>query len=376
MLDIAIIGAGGTGCAAARFAARAGHSVTVWERFTVDHDQGSSFGGSRIVRRTYPDALYMGLMGQAYPLWAALEKEAGETLLVRCGGLTFGSADNPVMAETEESLRVNGVAFERWTAAQVGERFPALRLGEGQSGIFQEDTGYLRASACVRAQMRLAQAAGAVLRENVVVEGIEPGKGGRVRVKTGDGAWEFDKVLVTAGAWMADLLPLLGLPLTVTRQYYAHLRAARVEEFAVGAFPVWIDADANFYGFPDDGETPGVKVAWHEHGQPTHPDRVARTVTDDDREPLTAYAAQHLPGLSGPPLWEKTCLYTNAPDEDFVLDAVPDVPGAFLCSGCSGHGFKFTILLGQILCRLAWGEAVGADVSRFGLARFNGGAVA
>lgn len=370
-MNIAIIGAGAVGSAAARFLAQAAHRVTVLEQFTLDHDRGSSFGASRLIRRTYPDALYTRMMATAYELWADLERQSGQELFVRCGGLTFGCHDNPTMADTEEALRVNGVPFERLSADEVRERFPPLRLDDGQYAIWQSDSGFLRASRCVRAQMQLALIAGAHLRENARVQDIRSVAADRVRITLSDGPEDFDRVLVTVGSWMGALLPELRLPLVVTRQYYAHLEPQNdAQAFDRGTFPVWIDADTNFYGFPSDGETPGVKIAWHERGQAMHPDQTRRVPDEKDRRPLLDYAVQRLPDLSKTIVSEKTCLYTNTPDEDFIVDAIPGLPGGFLCSGCSGHGFKFSIFLGRILADFAVNRPSEHELARFRLSRF------
>lgn len=357
MLNVAIIGAGGVGGAAARFLASAGHAVTVFERFTLDHDFGSSWGDSRIIRRTYPDPFYTRLMGTAYDLWAELERDAGEELFVRCGGLTFGRADNPEMAQTEDALTANGVLFERLAADETAERFPALHLDDGQYAIYQADSGLLKASACVRAQMRLAREAGATLKENAPVTLADVAG--------------FDRVLVAAGAWTSSLLPELFLPLTVTRQYYAHLLPqTNAEQFEVGALPVWIDADTHWYGFPRHGELPGVKLAAHDGGLPTDPGGVRRDADEADRLPLRAYAARRLPDLSPSVAFEKVCLYTKTPDEDFLMGAIPARPGGFFCSACSGHGFKFTVLMGRILADWALGRTPPFDANRFRATRF------
>src|SRR4051812_13515843 len=104
-MRIAVLGLGGVGTAAARFLAAAGHAVVGFEQFRLDHDRGSSYGGSRIIRKVYPDALYASLMEAAYPLWEELERESGETVLVRCGGFFFGPEGDPNMAATEGALR-------------------------------------------------------------------------------------------------------------------------------------------------------------------------------------------------------------------------------------------------------------------------------
>src|SRR5687767_11936979 len=156
-MRVAVIGAGGVGSAAARFLAAAGHSVTVLEQFEVDHDRGSSYGQSRVIRRVYPDVFYTELMEHAYRLWRELEADADETLLLETGGLFFGPADHPDMRVAEAALREAGVPFEVWDARRTAERVPQIRLETSEVAISQGETGILRASRCVRALIRLAR---------------------------------------------------------------------------------------------------------------------------------------------------------------------------------------------------------------------------
>lgn len=374
MARIAVLGAGGVGSAAARFLARDGHDVTVVEQFEPDHDRGSSYGASRIIRKTYTDGFYTALMTEAYPLWDELEREAGEPLFARTGGLFFAPADHPELAAIRRALGDNGVPFEELDPASCARKFPGLRLLAGESGVFEREAGFLHASACVRANLRLAAARGARVRSKTAVEALEPRPSGITLVLAGGERLEFDRVVVAAGPWTARLLArFVPLPFTITRQPYCHFEPdVPVEEFGVGRFPVWIDFATNFYGFPHDGRTPGVKVAWHETGLPTDPDRVDRELHESDREPLRRYCAQHLPGLSPRVRFEKVCLYTMSPDKDFVVDQLPGEPRVTLVGGLSGHGFKFTVLLGRIAAWMAAGQKVPWDLSRLSRARFAG----
>src|SRR5438876_8523521 len=172
-MRVAVMGAGGVGSAAARFLAKAGHDVTVLEQFAVDHDRGSSYGQSRVIRRVYPDVFYTRLMERAYRLWRQLEAEAGEALLLETGGLFFGPADEQEMRAAEAALREAGVPFEVWDARRTAERVPPLRLDAGEVAISQGETGILRASRCVRANVRLARSLGAAVRENTPVSHFE-----------------------------------------------------------------------------------------------------------------------------------------------------------------------------------------------------------
>ncbi|QRO01585.1 N-methyl-L-tryptophan oxidase [Archangium violaceum] len=369
MTRIAVLGAGGVGSAAARFLAREGHEVTVLEQFETDHDRGSSYGTSRIIRKTYTDGFYTALMGEAYPLWDELEREAGESLFARTGGLFFGPEDHPELAAVRRALKDNGVPFEELEPSTCARRFPRLQLLPGEAGVFEREAGFLRASACVRANLRLATAHGARVRSRTPVEGLEPRPGGIRLTLAGGEALEIDRLVVTAGPWTARLLaPFVTLPFTVTRQVYCHFEPeAPLADFGAERFPVWIDLATNFYGFPHDGQSPGVKVAWHMPGTPTDPDQVDWTLHEEDREPLRRYCAGHLPGLSSRTAYEKVCLYTMTPDSDFVVDHLPGEPRVTLVGGLSGHGFKFTVLLGRIAAWMATDRKVPWELSRFAL---------
>ncbi|MFL5346126.1 MAG: N-methyl-L-tryptophan oxidase [Hyalangium sp.] len=371
MARIAVLGAGGVGSATARFLARERHDVTVIEQFEPDHDRGSSYGTSRIIRKTYTDGFYTALMTQAYPLWDELEREAGEALFARTGGLFFGPTEHPELAAIRRALEDNGVPFEELDPTACARRFPQLRLLPGESGLFEREAGFLRASACVRANLRLATTHGARLRTRATVQAIEPRPGGITLVLAGEESLEFDRVVVAAGPWTGRLLSrFVSLPFTVTRQTYCHFEPELpATEFGVDRFPVWIDFATNFYGFPNDGRLSGVKVAWHETGTPTDPEQVDRELHDFDREPLRRYCAEHLPGLSPCVAFEKVCLYTMTPDHDFVVDHLPGEPRVTLVGGLSGHGFKFTVLLGRIAAWMATGQPVPWNLSRFALAR-------
>jgi len=370
-MKVAVLGLGGVGTSAARFLAAAGHQVVGFEQFRLDHDRGSSYGGSRIIRRVYPDAVYARLMNAAYPLWDQLERESGEPLFLRTGGFFFGPEGHPEMSATEGALREVGVPYRRWSRAEANEHLPQFVLGPEEYGIFEPDSGLLRASRCVLAGARAARAAGAELREGVKVEALEPEADG-LRLTCGGESESFDRVVVTAGPWTGKLLEsFVRLPLTVTRQQYAHfaVRGDRAA-FAPHRFPIWIDMAQAFYGFPEHSDHPGAKVALHRPGLVHDPDSPDREPSEVDNEVLRAYLSHRLPGLSEAVTYAKVCLYTMTPDEDFIIDRLPEEPRVVFIGGLSGHGFKFTVLLGQVAARLALDEDPGHNLSRFALGRF------
>jgi monomeric sarcosine oxidase len=369
-----IVGVGGVGAMAAWRLAKAGQEVIALEQFRLDHDRGSSYGDSRIVRRVYPDALYTALMADAYTLWDELQTSMGEELFHRVGGVFCGPADHPQVKAAQEALAASGVEYEVLHADACARRFPAFALRPDELAVYEPSMGYARASRCVLAAVQMARRYGAQIREETPVVGIEAAPDG-VRVALGSGETvTADRLLLTAGAWTGPRLAELGarVPLVVTRQAYVHLRPARNEaDFEAGRFPVWIDVQANTYGFPRLGDVPGVKIGLHDRGTVTTPETVDREVREEDRDAARRYAARRFPWLSPDVVYEKICLYTNTPDEDFIVDAIPNLPGAFVISACSGHGFKFTPLLGQVAADLAADRPIIYDLSRFRLSRFH-----
>jgi len=248
---------------------------------------------------------------------------------------------------------------------------PCLRLEPGEVAISQADTGILRASRCVRANIALARTRGAVVRDNSKVSGYEATAQG-VRLALSDGLrLTVDRLVLAAGPWTPALLAELGVPLQVTRQPYVHFApAGEGSSFRIGAFPVWIDMATYFYGFPEHDELPGIKIALHQRGEATDPDTVRREVDAADRAVLWEYGRRRFIGLSERTTYEKICLYTNTRDEDFIVDRHPDDSRIVIVGGLSGHGFKFTLLLGEVAAALATDGEPAFDIRRFSLARF------
>jgi monomeric sarcosine oxidase len=374
-MNVAVVGIGGTGSAALRFLAQAGHGATGFEQFTVGHTRGSSHGESRIIRYLYPDPLYTALIQDAYPLWHELELLSQEMLLVKTGGVFLDKAGSAEIQQTIASLDANALPYEVLLPADVKRRFPAIQLEDHETALFQKDSGFLRASACVQANVRIARTKGAVIHEETEVTAIEQ-IGKFVRIRTGNGVDQiFDRVIVTAGPWIGRLLKQVNLPLAVSRQYVAYLETPEGAEkkFAWGSFPIWIDTGSEelFYGFPNDTVLPGIKISTHKVG----PDADERDLPPDAApeewlEAVRTYARRRFPKLSGRILTSIPCLYTNAPNEDFIVDKVND--SIWMVSGCSGHGFKFTVLLGKIAATLSTDGTYEHDISRFLLDRKSG----
>jgi sarcosine oxidase len=373
--DVAVIGLGAMGSAALASLARRGRRVVGIDRYAPGHDRGSSHGASRIIRLGYFEhPSYVPLLRAAYPLWRDLETRSGRPLITITGIVEIGAPDSDLVEGTLRSSRLHGLAHDILDAQSVMDRFPAFRLPADFIGVFQPEGGFLRPEPAVEAMLALAHGAGAELAMERVVA-VEPYRGG-VRVTTERGTVDAGCAIVAAGPWLKSLLPDLPVPIRVTRQvlgWFEPRDGAAAALFAPGRFPVFLLQNRHgiYYGFPADGAA-GVKVAKHHHfDEAVDPDRHDRNVSPDDEAAIRAVLTAHLPGADGRLLAAKTCLYTMTPDGDFLIDRLPGHPQIIVASPCSGHGFKFAPVIGEILADLASTGATEHDISRFSLARFS-----
>lgn len=369
--DVAIVGLGAMGSAAAWQLASRGLRVVGFDRFHPPHALGSSGGRSRIIREAYWESpFYVPIVRRAYDLWAELEQRAGQRLLTTTGGLVIGRPDGPLVAGAQSSAGRHQVAVETLTPAEIRRRFPAFLPGEDLVGVFESRAGVLQPEHCIAAMLGEAARAGAELRFEEPVEGWRP-DGGGFALRTRTGSWCADRLVLAAGAWMATGLAALPLPLRVTRQPMFWLAPAEPAQCAPGVFPIWLWETAEgpvYYGFPDLGD--GPKVARHHGGEPAAADTVQREVGAEESAALRAFLARWVPPLTGPVRDAGVCMYTTTPDEHFILDRHPVHSGILVASPCSGHGFKFAPAIGEALADLAMDRVPRFDLTVFRLGRF------
>jgi sarcosine oxidase len=347
--DAIVVGAGAMGSATAWWLARRGRSVLLLERFEQGHGRGSSHGGARIFRFAYPDVDYVRLAQQALPLWRELEDEAGVPLVDQLGGVDHGRPD--AVQAVADALAAAGTPGEWVPSAEAEERWPGFRF-EGPV-LFSASGGRCRADDAVRALQDRAAAHGADVRFGEGAESVLAGPGGdEAVVRTAAGEHRAPVAVVTAGSWVAKLLGAsVPLPPTVvTREQPVHFPAA--DPAAEPTWPSFIHHREPWtYGCATPAE--GVKVGLHHTGPLVDPDERDFEVDAALVARVVEYVERWLPGLRPEPRFPTTCLYTTTPDEDFVLDRRgPIVVG----SPCSGHGFKFTPVIGRILADLADGR--------------------
>ena len=350
-----VLGLGGFGSAAAYWLARrAGAEVLGLEQFELGHVRGESQDHSRIIRLSYHEPHYVELAKHAYRAWAEVERDAGEQLVLKTGGLDLGPRESAIpLANYSDSLDAAGVPYERLDAGEIMRRWPQWRLDDDIHGLFQADGGIAMAARGNAAHQRMARAHGATLLDRTPVDGIRPVRG-EVEVLAGGRAYRCRRLVIAAGPWSNQALLPFGvhLPLRVTQEQVTYFASPRPNDFAPERFPVWIWMDDPcYYGFPVFGEA-GPKVGQDAGGEETGAN--TRTFERDEAafERVVRFLERRLPSALGPVIYTRTCLYTLTPDRDFVLDTLPERRDVSVAIG-GGHGYKFASVIGRILADLA-----------------------
>nr|WP_085172592.1 N-methyl-L-tryptophan oxidase [Mycolicibacterium iranicum] len=366
--DVIVIGLGGMGSAAAYHLAARGQRVLGLEKFTPAHDKGSSHGGSRIIRQSYfEDPAYVPLLLRAYELWDELARDSGRDVYRMTGGLFIGPPDCLTVAGSLRASQEWDLPHDLLDENEIRQRFPNFTPQPGDIALFEAKAGFARPELTVQAHLDLAEKAGATLRfGEEVLEWSETARG--VTVRTVAGTYTAGQVVICPGAWAPQLLADFGIPITVERQVLYWLDpVGGVEPFV--DHPIFIDEDASgmqIYGFPAiDGPRGGVKVAFFRKGIECTPDTIDRTVHDREVREMRDRAAQLLPALDGPCVHSATCMYSNTPDQHFVIARHPDTENVTVACGFSGHGFKFVPVVGEILADLATTGATTHPISLF-----------
>jgi sarcosine oxidase len=355
--DVVVVGGGAMGTAAARSLAERGRNTLLLERFEIGHARGSSGGATRIFRLSYHHPDYVRMARLALTEWRELEERAGESLLITTAGLDVGD----VGRERAHALEAADVPFEELPAEAVSERWPALRFDPGTEILLQEDGGVCMAERTVRAQARLAAEDGATILERTKVERIVA-TGFGAEVATASETYRVPIVVVTAGPWAGPLLVHAGtaLPLVPSMEQVSHFSLD--EPSPLPTLVDWSPSLARTtFAVPDPEEPGRFKVGLHGGGPTVDADDGPFDPSPDRFEEVTAYAAARFGPHTASGATE-TCLYTNTPDEDFVLDRRGSV---VLGSPCSGHGFKFAPLVGRILADLVSAEPAPIPIERF-----------
>lgn len=351
-----------------------GRRVLGLEQYASGHKLGSSHGDSRIIREMYFEhPLYVPLVQRAYELWRELEERSGSALMTITGGLMIGPRDGSVVTGTLRSATEHGLPHEVLDATATRARFPAFEMGDHLVAVLDPRAGYLHPEVCNDAHLTLAVAAGAEANfEEPVVDWSVEGDG--VRVKTNARTYCADQLVIAAGPWTNTLLGDLYAPLSVERQAVFWLEpTADGAVYDSPAFPIYAyeyKAGSICYGFPRLAR--GVKASVMHGGETSaRPEAIRRTIDDRDVASLRSALKPVLPSLATAPVREAdTCLFTNTPDHDFIIDFHPLYPQVLISSPCSGHGFKFASAIGELQADLLFEGKTRFDLAPFRIGRF------
>lgn len=372
--DVIVVGGGVIGAAAAYALAQRGRTVLMLERFEPGHERGSSSGDGRVMRFNYSDAIYveMGLLG--YPLWERLSRDAGRNLMQKTGMLEYGPANCPPIRESHANLERFNLSYEWLQAAEANKRFQQFNFADATDILFQPDGTALFATPAVLALWELFVRKGGVTQTHCQVETIHMHQSG-VEVRDTQGtSWYGERLVLAAGPWLKTLAKLLelDLPLSVTQEVVAYFSPRNGVNHSAGAMPILADYHTlahPFFCLPQI-DIPGVKTGRHGAGPAVDadaPQPAAQTIVDA----MSDWVLRVFPNLNATPFEVKTCMFTNTPDTHFIMDKHPQYPNVVIASTCSGHGFKFAPIIGELLAGLVLDENLPLSLDTFSLARFS-----
>jgi sarcosine oxidase len=366
--DIAIVGLGAMGAATAYELSKHDVSVISFEQFAIGHINGSSHGESRIIRQAcFEHPSYAPLSLRAYELLAELETRTGQRHSVLCGGLMIGQADSAPVAGSLKTARQHNLKYEVFDAREVHARFPALNVPDGQVAFFEAKAGAAFPEKLLESWTRLAEASGVQMRLQHRVTAVEP-HNSKVIIRGEGFAFEADQAIVTVGPWLDQVFPELSSYLSVERIVQHWFSPHDMRAFLPDRFPIfyWDVGPYQLYGFPSvDPSRKRVKVGLDDDRYVCRPDSVAREVTRDEIARLDNALGPNIPALQGSHCGSEPCLWTVSRDRNPIIGRHPLHERVLIAGGCSGRGFKFAPVIGEILAQLALFGATTHDIELF-----------
>ncbi len=381
--DIAVVGLGAMGAAAAYQLARRGAKVLGLDQFDPPHAMGSSCGDTRVTRLAVGEGeQYVPLVRRSHEIWRDIERQTGAQLLCQTGGLIISSAGETAVThvegffdKTKAAAEKFGIAHEILDAREIRRRWPQFAVRDDELGYFEPGAGFIRPEECIRAQLKLARAHGANIHTGEKVLRFEPG-GSQVSLVTARGRYTAGRLIVCAGAWLPGLL---GGDFSKLFRIYRQVQfwfaiEGPADRFLPARFPIFIwelqNSKYGIYGFPSlDGKS--VKVASEQFEAATTPDDVAREAGAEEAGTIyDRLVRPNIGGLARPCTKATVCLYTVTPDFGFVIDRHPQTDRVIVASPCSGHGFKHSAAIGETLADIALEGGSRVDLAPFRLSRF------
>jgi sarcosine oxidase len=371
--DVIVAGIGGMGSSACYHLAKRGQRVLGLERFDLGHAMGSSHGLTRIIRIAYFEGpQYVPLLKRASQLWQETGKEAGTQLLYVTGSMDLAPEGEGFVEASRQSCLDHDLTHEVMSRKDIEQRYPAFHLTPRHIGLWQPDGGFVASERAIYAHAGLAMKHGAHLRFNEPMLSWKPTADGGVEVTTGRTTYTAGSLVLASGAWMPEHVSALGKTEHIVKQAIGWFGVKRPELFQPDNFPVFILTveEGNFYGFPL-WEHPGFKLGGpHFAREPIDPNDPDRTPSPRQVQAIRDCLKRYIPDAAGDPLTIKGCMYTVTPDEHFVVDRLPETPQVIALSACSGHGYKFCSVLGEVAADLVTRGKTPFDLSPFTIGRF------
>ncbi len=378
--DVIVLGVGSMGSSTCYYLAKQGIRVLGLEQFDIPHEMGSHGGQSRIIRKAYFEhSDYVPLLERAYENWSHLEKVTHTQVYFQTGLLYCGKPDHPLMKGIHESADKYKIKVDSLRSKKLKTTYPQLNVPDDFEKLSEPEAGFLTPEKAITLYAEQALKHGATIKTKVKV--LEWKRiNGTIEVKTSAGSFSAKKLVITAGPWAGKMIPGLSSALKITRQMIAWVILKKPSLFELGKFPCWMIADdvmpGAFYGFPilpvaKFNAPPGFKLAHHYPGDTTDPDMVDRTPTKKDENNIIYVLNKFSPGIYKSIHVMKACLYTNSPDENFILDFLPGYnKDVIVATGFSGHGFKFASVVGEIMSDLAIKEKTSFPIEFLSSRRF------
>ncbi len=380
--DAIVLGVGSMGSSTCSYLARKGYQVLGLEQFDIPHELGSHSGQSRLIRKAYGEASdYVPLLQRAYDNWSSLEAETGHQVYYKTGVLYSAAQNNAFLNTVKESSAQFNIPLNKLTQEQCEQEYPQFKLPADFERLEEPDAGLLTPERIILLYVQQALLNGAVIRSREKVLNWKR-ENGTITVTTNKQTYQTEKLVITAGPWAAKMIPDLAPKLTVTRQSVAWVQPKKWDDFTLGKLPCWniMDEGYDFYGFPvlpvgTFGGPLGLKLALHyPGGEVTDPDMVDRSNRASDEQVLVEFLNTFMPGGYKNTLEMKTCLYTNTPDENFIVDYLPGFDkDVAVAAGFSGHGFKFVSVIGELMSELVMDGSTRIRIDFLNAQRFGNG---
>ncbi|PTM10074.1 MAG: N-methyl-L-tryptophan oxidase [Bacteroidetes bacterium] len=357
--DVIVIGVGSMGSSACYSLAKENINVLGIEQFDISHEFGSHTGQSRIIRKAYFEhPNYVPLLEKAYSNWKQFEDEVGEKLYHKTGLLYASKKEHQLLSGVKQSAKLYNLEINELSTKEIKRQFPQFAIPENYDCILEPDAGFLPPERAILKYTERALELGATIKTNEKVINWTSEKDA-ITLVTNKQIYNCKKLIISAGAWASKLVPQLKPELKVTKQVLAWVIPHKEKDFYLGNFPCWNLADSAgkglFYGMPilpkeRFGNPVGLKIGHHYHGEIKNPDDLKIKPNAEEESSLNDFIQELFPGALKKTFFEmKTCMYTNTSDENFIVDLHPENNNIVVACGFSGHGFKFSSVIGEIL---------------------------